>query len=166
MQLRNGSALLTIVMSTSPRPEQPAEGFRERLTTLIERQGALAAFARKCGIAEANLRAYLSRGVKPGLDHLVAIADAGGVTLDWLASGREPMLAPQPLSVALDVDRLEQALHAVEEGLRNAGRALAPPQFAELVTEVYDLLRDPETDVAVLAKVVRIAAKAAPLQKS
>lgn len=47
------------------------------------------AFAKRAGINDTSMRAYL-KDTMPGLDKLVAIADASGVTLDWLARGMEP----------------------------------------------------------------------------
>lgn len=50
----------------------------------------VAAFARLCGIPEANLRSYINKTNKPSYDKLARIADVAGVTLDWLATGRGP----------------------------------------------------------------------------
>ena len=46
-------------------------------------------FAAECGIGESTLRNIL-QGAIPRTDILVAIADAGGVALEWLAAGRGP----------------------------------------------------------------------------
>lgn len=46
-------------------------------------------FANECGIGESTLRNILD-GATPRADILVAIADAGGVTIDWLSTGRLP----------------------------------------------------------------------------
>lgn len=47
------------------------------------------AFSKKVGISDTMIRKYLT-GSMPGLDKLVQIAEAGGVTLDWLARGVGP----------------------------------------------------------------------------
>jgi transcriptional regulator with XRE-family HTH domain len=47
----------------------------------------VSAFARKVGLPEATIRSYLD-GKKPVYDKLSRIADAAGVSLDWLATGR------------------------------------------------------------------------------
>ena len=49
----------------------------------------VSAFARRCRLPEATIRSYLD-GKKPVFDKLVKIADAAGVTVDWLATGRGP----------------------------------------------------------------------------
>lgn len=49
----------------------------------------VAAFGRRCGIGESLLRKYLA-GSEPSATNLAKIADAAGVTVDWLATGRGP----------------------------------------------------------------------------
>lgn len=51
---------------------------------------SVSAFARRCGMPEATIRSYLD-GKKPVYDKLVRIADAAGVSLEWLATGRGQM---------------------------------------------------------------------------
>jgi transcriptional regulator with XRE-family HTH domain len=66
-------------------------------------RGKKQAFARKIGVKPAQLSRYL-KGQIPDPPVLVAIAEAGQVSLDWLLMGREPwregaapLLASQPL---------------------------------------------------------------------
>jgi phage repressor protein C with HTH and peptisase S24 domain len=47
----------------------------------------VSAFAKKAGIGESSMRQYID-GSTPGLAKAVAIADAAGVSLEWLATGR------------------------------------------------------------------------------
>lgn len=51
---------------------------------------SVSSFSRRCGVSEAVLRSYLNDGRAPSIDKAVAIAQAGGVTVDWLATGRPP----------------------------------------------------------------------------
>lgn len=62
--------------------------FQQRLKEAIGDE-SVHAFAKRAGINDTSMRAYL-KDTMPGLDKLVAIADAGAVTLDWLARGLEP----------------------------------------------------------------------------
>lgn len=48
---------------------------------------SVSAFARECGMNESTLR-YILSGSFPRTDHLTAIANASGVTVDWLATGK------------------------------------------------------------------------------
>lgn len=52
---------------------------------------SVSAFAKECGFGESLLRKYLA-GSLPNASNLVAIARAGGVTVDWLATGRPPKM--------------------------------------------------------------------------
>lgn len=63
-------------------------GFTERLTALIGTQLARG-FAQKAGMGDSTLRAILN-GSMPTLDNLLRIADAAEVSVEWLATGKEP----------------------------------------------------------------------------
>ena len=88
-----------------PPPHAALQGFSERLALVVARErgrGKKQAFARKIGVKPAQLSRYL-RGQIPDPPVLVAIAEAGQVSLDWLLMGREPwgegaahLLASQP----------------------------------------------------------------------
>lgn len=74
------------------------------------------------------------------MDHLVAMAQAKGVTVDWLATGREPRLRADVIKATggLDKQRLQDAIAAVEEGLRVARKQLSPDKHAELISLIYE----------------------------
>lgn len=72
-----------------PIPENESEAFPERLREVVGIQKSLS-FAKRCGFSDSLLGAYLRGEKKPGFDNLVTIAQVTGVTLDWLATGREP----------------------------------------------------------------------------
>ncbi|PHQ25486.1 transcriptional regulator [Marinobacter guineae] len=63
-------------------------GFAERLKALIGTQSARG-FAQKAGMGDSTLRAILN-GAMPRLDNLLRIAAAAGVSVEWLATGKEP----------------------------------------------------------------------------
>lgn len=73
--------------------------FAERLRALIG-ETSRNRFARKCGISESSLRKYLAGGT-PGLDKVLQIASACGVSLLWLAAGEGPMRPENGSNVAL-----------------------------------------------------------------
>jgi transcriptional regulator with XRE-family HTH domain len=88
-----------------PPPQAALHGFRERLALVVARErgrGKKQAFARKIGVKPAQLSRYL-KGQIPDPPVLVAIAEAGQVSLDWLLMGREPWGegAAHPLSFQL-----------------------------------------------------------------
>ena len=75
-----------------PPPHAALQGFSERLAFVVARErgrGKKQAFARKIGVKPAQLSRYL-KGQIPDPPVLVAIAEAGQVSLDWLLRGREP----------------------------------------------------------------------------
>lgn len=51
--------------------------------------GNVSAFARRSHVRESLLRKYLA-GSQPGVFNIVQIAEAAGVTTEWLATGRAP----------------------------------------------------------------------------
>lgn len=130
-----------------PRPIPDAESgaFVRRLEEL-RADGSVAAFARRCGVGESVLRSYFSGVNQPGLEYLVAIADAGGVTVDWLATGRLPktraeLLALQAVAaraaVSLDPDRLRLALTLSEVAGATDAQPLTPERKAERALALY-----------------------------
>jgi transcriptional regulator with XRE-family HTH domain len=74
-----------------PSHNEALQGFSERLTRLITQEGGRAqkqAFARKIGVKPQQLSRYL-KGQLPDAPTLVAIAEVGQVSVDWLLTGRE-----------------------------------------------------------------------------
>lgn len=79
-------------------------GFARRLQALLAARG-VADLARQCAVAEADLWDLLTRQRLPGMDELVAVADATGVTIDWLARGRRvapSFMAAQPAATTAE----------------------------------------------------------------
>jgi transcriptional regulator with XRE-family HTH domain len=110
----------------------------KRLRELID-DDSVSAFARRCGIGESVLRSYLA-GAMPSADRLAAIAQVRGVTTDWLICGFEPKLRADIVRATggLDRGRLQDAIAAVEEGLRVAQKRLSPDKHAELISLIYE----------------------------
>jgi hypothetical protein len=134
----------------------------KRLAEVLDND-SIASFSRRSGVPESNLRSYVKRGIKPGLDHLVAIADAADVNVLWLAAGRGPKKgsatpAPAEPTQPLDVARLTRAIAAVQEGLQAINRTLAPQKHAELVLAAYELLESPATSASNVIKFIKAAA--------
>ncbi|MCA1979833.1 MAG: helix-turn-helix domain-containing protein [Thiobacillus sp.] len=67
-----------------------ASSFPSRLRDCIGDE-PVAAFARRCDLSEGLIRSYLKAEKQPGMERLIRIADAAGVSLEWLATGRGPM---------------------------------------------------------------------------
>ena len=100
-------------------------------------------FARRCGFSESVLRGYLVEGKKPGVDYLVAIAEAGNVTVDWLATGRPPktrseLRATPPVAQAVPCKINVDALAAIIEGAFNIARDAPPRALAAHCAKLYN----------------------------
>lgn len=75
--------------SERPILSEESGAFISRLREVIGEE-SVSSFSRRCGIKEAVIRSYINDGRAPPIFNVVAMADAGGVTVDWLATGREP----------------------------------------------------------------------------
>lgn len=75
----------------TPDPIRPNESdlFAARLKEVIGDE-SVRSFADRCGISDRLIGSYLRKEKLPGLLNLRSIADLGGVTIDWLATGRPP----------------------------------------------------------------------------
>jgi hypothetical protein len=154
--------------TTSMRRIQGGESdFKSRLQEAIGEE-SVSSFSRRCGAGESLLRGYLKQGNKPGVDHLVAIADAANVNIEWLATGRGPKLRgahqvkPDPMdkfSVPLeDVRRLRMAIEGVEEALALMKEASTPQINADLIAGAYELLQsDPKYTKNDVIRLIRLA---------
>ncbi len=118
-----------------------------------------AEFARRSGIPEATLRSYVNDGRMPPLDRAKAIADAGGVLVDWLATGRSPKTradlkalqdaASRPAGQAApDPERLRLALTMAEDTAALVPEGLTPERRAELALAFYQRLATAPPDTA------------------
>jgi len=76
--------------------QKPIEdaGFIGRLRELVAMLGTASALAKKAGISQSGLHRYLSGG-EPTRKVLIALAEAGGVNLDWLMTGKGPVNSRQ-----------------------------------------------------------------------
>jgi hypothetical protein len=66
-------------------------------------------------------------------------------------------ITPTVASAALDPERLRLTLQAVEEGLAETGRVMAPNRKAELVIAIYDLCEEPSISKEKVLKLVKFA---------
>lgn len=152
-----------------PIPGSESEQFKDRLRELVGVR-KLVRFAQECGFSDSLLGAYLRGEKLPGLENLVAIANVGGVTIDWLATGRPPRTraelaallkkgAPAPQGAPEGSDLWRLAVEVVQEWQVKEGRLLPPDKFMralELLVELAD--GEPAQVRALSAKVLRLAA--------
>ncbi|WPZ33188.1 helix-turn-helix domain-containing protein [Thalassobaculum sp. OXR-137] len=87
--------------------------FAERLKTAIGLE-PVHAFAKRSGVGDGSLRKYL-KGSAPSIDKAAAIADAAGVSIEWLATGRGEMRSSNPQM--LPEDEIDRRLLEIRETL-------------------------------------------------
>lgn len=140
-----------------PRPIQDKESdaFVARLKEVIGGESK-SSFSRRCGFKESVLRGYLVDGKKPGLDYLVAMANAASVTVEWLATGKLPKTRAEqrvaqgqaqylvggeaPPPARIDYPLLRQCLGACNIVYGDAFAAAAVARQLEHVVDLYNAL--------------------------
>lgn len=141
------------------------KGESELSARLIEVIGSdsVSEFGRRCGIGEATIRNMIKSGASPRVEHVVSIADAANVNIEWLAAGRGPKTrgagpvsvpaAPAPAEAAAsaassfsfdDLARMEMAIDVVQEALTRTGRQFTPEKHAKIISLAYQLLENAE----------------------
>ena len=123
---------------------QIAGGFKERMTFCSRQAKSVSALAKKAGISQSGIRRYFSGG-EPTRPHLVALASAAGVSLNWLATGEgNPNLqgeafGQQPVETwqEMDIDLLEKVACATFEDLQRCELFLDPAEQALLLRVLY-----------------------------
>ena len=73
--------------------------FSDRIKIVAERVGGFTELARRTSLSTSVLHKYVSDASDPSRKRLIAIAEAGGVSLEWLATGRGSPDAATPTSV-------------------------------------------------------------------
>lgn len=124
--------------------------------------------ARRSGVPRRTLETYLSGRSEPKATGLALIADAAGVSLDWLLLGRgEPipcgLPAKGPAHAMLDATLLTQVVSAIEDWLAANNQTLAAPKKADVIVLAYELVRqgaangEAESALQHVARLLRVA---------
>jgi len=74
--------------------------FRSRLTQVIHSFGSVVALATAVGVSDNAIYKWLSGRGQPSVANLVALARAGRVSIEWLATGDEPAQGAQAITRA------------------------------------------------------------------
>lgn len=84
------------------KKKESVEQFSERLKSIVP-SGSGRDFAKKAGIGYSTVHNYLQAVSSPTLENLVLLAKAGGVSVEWLATGKE-------FSKSANTDQAEELL--------------------------------------------------------
>lgn len=101
---------------------------------MVKSCDSASALAQAAGISEGALRKYLA-GAEPTRVPLVALARAGEVSVQWLATGEGAMRGSTdaPVNQSLTADLVRDAVLELERYLAAARRTLTPEKKARLV---------------------------------
>lgn len=130
--------------NTAEAQERDGRGlqfFGDRLAGLRKKAGLTQrALAENIGVAVNSIQNYES-GKTPSGDVLCRLASVLGCSIDWLLTGVHPAPpAPKSICPELDLERLRDAIEAVEEGLASIRQTLRPEKKAELIVAAYSLM--------------------------
>lgn len=107
--------------------------------------------ASAAGISTDQLTRYMRGENQPGLLVMAALARPHGISLDWLAHGKN-----EPRGRNLDTELLELVLHTVEEALQKNGLVLTADKKSKLVSLLYSLHEGGNKDALRPANVIRL----------
>lgn len=110
--------------------------FETGFKTVLNRIGTLQNAAQIAGVTAEQVAKWRDGKAKPSFKAVASLANVAGVSLDWLATGRE---LSEGTSVKPNRKELLSAIETVEESLTATNRALNPAKKAELILAIYDL---------------------------
>jgi len=124
------------------------DGFPQRMEALISRVGSVTELAKKSRLSRRVIDNYKAGLADPSRARLIALADAGGVSVEWLVTGKGPMRAdevqappPAAAPATVDAELLAQICEQVAEVYRQEGARTFPGPMARLSARMYkDLL--------------------------
>jgi transcriptional regulator with XRE-family HTH domain len=121
-----------------------AEERAARLRQAVKKGGGNNRVSARSGVPLRTLGNYL-KGRDIQSEALVALADACGVSIEWLATGRDAAApaapapsSPPPLFSIVDMDLLGGAIDSAEELFRARGAESRGRPFAQIVCLLYD----------------------------
>lgn len=139
-----------------PRPILPA-GIGHRIRQCSGRVGSHKKLADAAGFSEGQLYRYMREENEPSVSAAAQIAQAAGVSLDWLVLGegsgdghaagieeRGGRYEVTHIKPALDVDLLESIVRVLSQELDLAGIILPPEKWARAVRLLYQLYEGKE----------------------
>ena len=120
------------------------------------------------GTSKSAVSSYEAGDSAPSPETLATIAEIGGVTLDWLITGKgeatPPFSADEGKGSALSASAIEKDLvrvviEAVEEGLGDLHLELKPDKKAQLVITLCEMFQEEkQVDKPTILRLIRLAA--------
>lgn len=126
--------------------------FCDRLAELLPNRGDVPQLAAKTGVSVTTVRQWVRGDAVPGLDNLLAVANALDVSVGWLSTGEGekkpefPSIRVNPSKAAVDPKRLALVIAAVETLFNELGSDEPAAVRSELASQIYEEVWDMETD--------------------
>ncbi|MBI1207335.1 MAG: helix-turn-helix domain-containing protein [Azospirillum sp.] len=122
-----------------------AQTFQSRIETIISLLGSPMGLARGAGLSRRVIDNYRTGQSDPSRERLIALAEAAGVTVEWLATGKGPMHRPSHAAppghetspAAIDAELLSRVIDGVSSVVCEAGQALTSNHQAETTARLY-----------------------------
>lgn len=143
-------------------PSAESDALAKRIAELVGDK-KVSWFAKECGFGESLLRKYLT-GAQPNTSNLVAMAQVGGVTVDWLATGRTPKTRAELKAASgpqdnRSLDTYRIAVEAVQAWQLEQNRFLTPDKLLQTLDLLVELSEGkPEQLKPLVGRVLRLAA--------
>ena len=141
------------------------DAFGERMAVAIQRAGGATRMAEKAGVSGSVLRKWRAGHSDPSRTHLINMARAAGVSVEWLATGEgdpdQGAAAPTGLGAPdISLDALEEVVEKVLALLDQRRPDLSAKARARIVRLVYEfsIRQEKPLDEASLNNVIELAA--------
>lgn len=141
-------------------PEPPVDQAVQRLRDAIRQAGGQTAISARSGIKMRSLSNYMTGLNDMKRQTVVTLADACGVTIEWLAAGRGPMRptdsppssrrqedGPAKLFATVDMTRLARCLDAVTNAFGPKAPNISTRRKVQIATLLYDAMMDETSDL-------------------
>jgi transcriptional regulator with XRE-family HTH domain len=123
------------------------------------------------GLKKSAVSTYEAGDSMPTVEALSRIAEIGGVSLDWLISGKEKEIPGLPVVAdlyrrdgaaspnAIEKDLIRLVIEAVEEGLGDLHLELRPDKKAQLVITLCEMFEEEkQVDKSTILRLIKLAA--------
>lgn len=138
-------------------------GIGDRISWAIDALGGLRRAAEIAGTSDETLANWRDGKTRPTFFGLLALAQAAGRDLNWIATGEQPRDQQNQsiltYSGPLDLEKLEAATSLIEEWLDMHRRTMRPKKKAEVIAAAYEILierTESTSDDSVRNNVIRL----------
>jgi len=134
--------------------------FKNRIKKIIKLAGTAEKLANSAGVSPSLIGKYLSGKSDPTRKKLIALAEAAGVNVQWLATG-EGLMGRNAIKHEFSLSPLTLIIEVLDDYEIELGKKLTTSERANLISEVYECLSEnvpdtPETKTLIMDKIKRV----------